>query len=510
MGAETILAIDIGTTNCKTILLDDRGKLVHKESVEYSVQIPHPGWSEQQPEDWWDAVQDSIIKVVRKVNPTSIKAIGLSGQMHGLVLLNAAGVVLRPAILWNDQRTSQECEDIYARVGGPERLLSYTNNAMLPGYTGGKILWVKNNEPDLFEKAAHVLLPKDYVRFRLTGHYATDVSDASGTGLFDVENRIWASGLLEKIGIPQGWLPRAYESGEIAGELQAAAAEKLGLPAHLPVIAGGGDAVMQTIGSAATSPEKCLIVVGTGGNVTVSIQEFAKNPGGRLQHFCHSLPGMWVEMGVTLSAGNSLRWFRDTFGIHEVNEARKIGASPYELLGKLAATSPAGAGGVLFLPYLQGERCPYSDVHAAGTFTGIRLNTERADLLRAVYEGVAFSLRDVLELILQTGASPEVIHLSGGGSSSELWQQIHADILNREVRTLDYAEDASAVGAAMVAGVNIGLWSNIEDAVQNIRVRSITEPVADNVPLYSELFEVYKDLYPALKPSFQRLASAAE
>jgi xylulokinase len=507
MDENFVLAVDLGTTNCKVLLLTSSCQVARKQLMEYPVSIPRQGWSEQDPEDWWTTVRESIRTVVKDVRPESVRAIGLSGQMHGLVLLDQEGRVLRPAILWNDQRSALECQEIYAIAGGADSLLGLTNNPMLPGYTGGKILWVKKNEPETYARIAHFLLPKDYLRYRLTGIYATDVSDASGTGIFDVRNRAWSTRLIELLGMPAGWLPEAFESAEVTGELAPGIAHDLGLSIHTPVIAGGGDAVMQTLGSGATTPEKALIVVGTGGNVTVSLPTFGDNPGGQLQSFCHVLPATWISMGVTLAAGSSLKWFRDTLGSLERALAVDLAVSPYDLLDALAANSPAGSGGVIFLPYLQGERCPHVDVSATGAFVGIKSGTHKADLVRSVLEGVAYSLRDVLELLVRAGARPGQIQLSGGGSASSLWRQIFADVLNRQVITLDHSDDASALGAGVLAGLSAGFWSSCTEAAQNIEVRTVNDPAPENIGVYNDLFSAYQELYPALQATYEKLAA---
>ena len=451
-----ILAIDLGTTTCKTLVVDSRLQIAAKDSVEYPVNVPRAGWAEQQPEDWWALAKASIAKVTSQVDPKRIRAVGLSGQMHGLVLLDRENKPLRPAILWNDQRSAPQCGEVYEKAGGPEGLLSYTNNPMLPGYTGGKILWVRQNEPQIYERGERFCNPKDYLRYRLTGEVATDVSDASGTGLYDVRGRKWATELLELLDLPRSWFPQVYESGDYAGEITTAVGRETGLVPGTPVTAGGGDAVMQTVGSGGINSEVVLLVIGTAGNVTVSLPRPIENPGARLQVFCHVLPEQWVGMGVTLSAGSSLKWFRDRLGRLETALAKDFNISAYSLLGEQALQSNPGANGLLFLPYLQGERAPHADPNARGAFIGISSNHTKADLVRAVMEGVGYSLRDVLDLILKAGISPAHVHASGGGSASPVWRQILADIFARDVTTLDFSEDAGAVGAAIVAGVQGG------------------------------------------------------
>jgi xylulokinase len=502
-----VLAVDLGTTSCKTILLDDAGAIRHQAAREYPLVLPQPGWAEQEPQTWWRAVAESIRQVAGCIDPAAVQAIGLSGQMHGLVLLDDRAEVLRPAILWNDQRSAPQCQAIYEAAGGPQGLLAHTNNAMLPGYTGGKILWVREHEPEVYRRIAHLLLPKDYIRWRLCGQIATDDSDASGTGLFDVRKRRWAGALLDRLEIPHGWFPRVLPAAEVAGRLQAGTAAELGLPTGLPVIAGGGDAVVQTVGSGAVDSDTVLVVIGTGGNVTVSLPDCTPNPEGRLQSFCHVLPDQWVAMGVTVTAGSSLRWFRDTLGGPEILLARDLAVDPYELLGREAATSPPGAGGLLFLPYLQGERCPHPDAHLRGAFLGLGLHTRKADLVRSILEGVAFSLRDVLELILSTGIRPKSVIASGGGAASPLWRRVLADVFGREVATLEHSADAGAVGAAILAGIPAGFWPSAKEAVARIPRRTLDRPVEVNAALYDRLFELYRKQYPALKPTFDELSA---
>jgi xylulokinase len=509
MEKRTVLAVDLGTTNCKTVLLDAQCRIVQKHTVEYPVSVPRPGWAEQQPEEWWQAVKASIRRVVAQADAGAVGAIGLSGQMHGLVALDARGQVVRPAILWNDQRSAPQCEEIYARVGGRDGLRTHTNNPMLPGYTGGKILWLRANEPEHYAAVATVLLPKDYIRYRMTGAYGTDVSDASGTGLFDVRRRCWAAALLDTLELPERWFPHVHESADVVGELDAGLAAELGLPARVPVLAGGGDAVMQTLGSGAVASDVALVVIGTGGNVTVSLPEPMENPGSTLQVFCHVAPRRWVAMGVTLSAGSSLKWYRDTLGGLERQLAADLRRDAYDLLGQEAALSPPGANGLIFLPYLQGERCPHVDVHARGVLFGLGLRTGKADVVRSIMEGVTFSLRDVLELIQQAGFRPAQIRASGGGSSSALWRQIQADVFNREVTTFASSEDAGAIGAAIVAGIQAGFWPSADAAVALLRTATQDRPIQENAETYERLFALYRTLYPALKPAFETLSCAA-
>jgi xylulokinase len=503
---ETVLAIDLGTTNCKVLVLSAELKVVFKQTTEYPVSFLRPGWAEQNPVDWWNAVSAAIQAVTRNHNPTSIKAVGLSGQMHGLVLLNSESKVIRPAILWNDQRSAKQCDYVYSLVGGKKGLVEYTNNPILPGYAGGKILWVRDNEPENYSKIYRFLLPKDYIRYKLTGELATDVSDASGTGLFDVKRRIWSSELIEKLDLPLEWFPDVYESVEIAGEVSQKVSEQTGLIAGTPVIAGGGDAVMQTVGSGAISEDTLLLVIGTGGNVTVSMAEPIQNQEALLQVFCHVIKKRWTAMGVTLSAGNSLKWYRDNFCRVEVQTAQNLDSDPYIILNQEASIPPAGSNNILFLPYLQGERCPYPDPDARGLFIGLSSSTRNADMLRAVMEGVTFSLRHVLDVLKESGINPLQIHSSGGGSKSQIWRQIQADVFNCEVTTLHHSEDASALGAGIIAGVAAGIFSS-KDAISNIKIKTRDTPSSENVLIYERLFQIYKQVYPAVQPIYEEMAA---
>jgi len=508
MNAEPlILAIDLGTTTCKTLVVDSSLRIVKKQAVEYPVITPRAGWAEQDPEMWWRVVKDSIAHVMAGLDASRIQAIGLSGQMHGLVLLGRSRQPLRPAILWNDQRSAQQCAQVYAKAGGVDGLLSYTDNPMLPGYTGGKLLWVRENEPRIYEQAEGFCLPKDYIRYHLTGEIATDLSDASGTGLYDVRHRRWADNLIGLLELESSWFPHACEAGDFAGQIGAGLAAETGLKTGTPVTAGGGDAVMQTVGSAGISSQVVLLVIGTGGNVTVSLPGPIDNPGARLQVFCHVLPGQWTGMGVTLSAGGSLKWFRDRLGGLETALAQDLNTSAYALLGEQARRSPPGANGLIFLPYLQGERAPHADPNARAGFIGLSSSHEKADLIRSVMEGVSYSLRDVLSLILQAGIDPSRVNASGGGSSSPVWRQILADVFDRQVTTLDFSEDAGAIGAAIVAGVKVGIWSSAQEAVQKIAVKTVDRPIAGNPERYARYFAIYQDLYPALKSCFERLSA---
>ena len=501
-----ILAIDLGTTNCKVLALDAACRIVHSARLEYPISSPRQGWAEQDPERWWGAVSDAIRAVVSEMKTGSITAIGVSGQMHGLVALDGRSHVLRPAILWNDQRAESQCQDIYAAVGGKDALANLTNNAMLPGYVGGKLLWLRQHEPDVYAQIRSILLPKDYIVHRLCGEWSTDESDASGTGLFDVRARTWAKTLLDQLELPDSWFPPCLESRQVAGRLQRGVADELGLTAGTPIIAGGGDAVMQTVGAGVLTEQEVLVVIGTGGNVTTTVGECPRLPGPNTQVFCHVVPDRWVILGVTLNAGNALRWYRDLSLDEERGLSGRNGADSYAALAGRAATSLPGAGGLMFLPYLQGERCPHADPNARGCLIGLSLRTREPDVVRSIMEGVALSLFDVFSVLGSRGGREARIVVSGGGAASLVWRQILADTFDREVVTREGGEDASALGAGIVAGVSTGMWGSAEEAAAQIRETSSLQPHPGTVRLYQERFKIYRSLYPELARSFESMA----
>ncbi|CAB1060918.1 Xylulose kinase (EC [Olavius sp. associated proteobacterium Delta 1] len=507
MPKQYVIGIDIGTSGCKTLIIDGNGQVVARALEEYPLSTPQPGWSEQDPEHWWQAVKSTLKQSVGTFDHVAdIKAIGLSGQMHGLVALDKDCRVLRPAILWNDQRTGPQCQEIHDLAGGVEGLLKLTNNRMLPGYTGGKIIWLRQNEPQLYEKLNIILNPKDYIRYRLTGEFATEVSDASGTGLFNVRQRQWSRELLDLLEIPMDWLPRCYESPEISGQLSGEVAADLGLPAGLAVAGGGGDSVIQTTGTGLVEPGILGTTIGTAGIVAMALDKCYDNPDGRLQVFCNNTPHRWHTMGVTLAAGGSLRWIRDMLGGAENEVARWLGEDVYELFSREAAAIEPGSDGLLFMPYLIGERCPYPDPNARGGFIGLTLRHDRRSILRSVLEGVIFSMRDVARLITDMGLPITQIRTSGGGALSDLWRQIHADVFNSEVITVSGSAEGGAYGAALVAGTGVGMWSSVEEAVQVVRAETHNMPIAENFEIYNKLFPIYRELYDALKVSFDKIA----
>ena len=492
-----LLGIDLSTTGAKAILIDDRGQVIASATSEYPLSTPHPLWSEQSPQDWWHGASHSIREVIANasIRPEDIKGVGLTGQMHGLVLLDAHNQVLRPAILWNDQRTASQCAEM-TRVVGAKRLLEITGSPALTGFTAPKILWVRDNEPDIFARVTHVLLPKDYIRFKLSGDYAIDCAEASGTSLLDVKKRAWSMELLSLLGINPDWLPRVVEGPQVTGTIHSEAAEATGLRAGTPIVGGGGDQAAQAVGVGAITPGIIALTLGTSGVVFAPTGEPFIEPEGRLHAMAHSVPGNWHLMGVMLSAAGSLRWFRDTFS---------PGSSYDDLLAPASAVEP-GSEGLLFLPYLTGERTPYPDPLARGAFIGLTLRHNLAAMARSVLEGVAFGLRDSMELVKGCGLGQITqVRVSGGGSRSPLWRQILADTLDCELVTVNITEGAS-YGAALLAGVGSGVWASVHEACDaTVRVLTTTLPQPGVVERYQRIYPLYRSLYPALKPTFPLL-----
>jgi xylulokinase len=504
-----LLGLDISTTGAKALLIDERGRVVASATTEYPLSTPRPLWSEQSPADWWQGACASITAALKQagLSGDDVSGVGLTGQMHGLVLMDKGGQVLRPAILWNDQRTGPQCAEITDRVGGLGRLLELTGNPVLPGFTAPKILWVQQNEPTVYERVAHILLPKDYARYCLTGEYATEVSDASGTSLLDVARRRWSEAMLDAVEVRAEWLPRCEESPVVSGAISPAAAQATGLRPGTPVVGGGGDQAAQAIGTGVVRPGVISVTSGTSGVVFAYSETFAAEPQGRLHAFCHAVPGKWHLMGVMLSAGGSFRWLRDTLGEPESATARLTGDDPYDLLTREAARAPVGSEGLLFLPYLTGERTPYPDPQARGAFIGLTVRHAKSHMIRCVLEGVSFGLRDSLELIKGLGVPIGQVRASGGGARSPLWRQIQADVFGTELVLVNIAEGA-AYGAALLAGVGAGLFSSVAEAVEcTVCVTDHTPPISENVRQYEALYSVYRSLYPALKSTFHILGS---
>jgi xylulokinase len=487
------IGIDSSTTATKALMLDERGDVVGVAASTYDYETPRPLWSQQHPDLWWDATCASIRQLLAEtgVEPAAVAAVGLTGQMHGLVLLDEAGQVLRPAILWNDQRTAAECDEIRRRIG-KERFIRITGNDALTGFTAPKILWVQRNEPDIYARARHILLPKDFVRLRLTGDYALDKADGAGTILFDVAARDWSPEVLAALDIDPALLPPTHEGPAVTGTVSAAAAALTGLREGTPVMAGGGDQAAGAVGTGAVVEGVVSLSLGTSGVVFAATDTPAIEPDGRLHAFCHAVPGKWHLMGVMLSAAGSLRWFRDTLAPGESFDA---------VVEPAGAVEP-GSEGLFFLPYLTGERTPHPDPLARGAFVGLTVRHTRLHLARAVLEGVAFGLRDSFELMKGAGlGSVEQVRISGGGARSPLWRQILADVFGAELVTVNSTEGA-AQGAALLAAVGAGAFPSVEVAcAETIRITGRTAP-GHHQATYDRLYPLYRELYPALRPTF--------
>ena len=501
MTTQYFLGIDTSTTSSKALLIDERGEVIAVASSPHTLQTPKPLWSEQDPREWWEAVSASIQSVLEKAGSSGegVAAVGLTGQMHGLVLLDDAGNVLRPAILWNDQRTQNQCDEIH-QIIGKEKFIQITGNVALAGFTAPKILWVKEHEPDVFAKAKHVLLPKDYVRLKLTGEYAMDKADGAGTVLFDLKARDWSEEVLSALNIPRAWMPKTFEGTEFTGYVTEEAAALTGLKVGTPVAAGGGDQAAGAVGVGAVKPGIVGLTVGTSGVVFATTPSALIEPQGRLHAFCHAVPGMWHFMGVMLSAAGSLQWYRDTLTPN----------ISFDALLKEAESVPAGSEGLQFLPYLSGERTPHPDPLARGAFIGLTLRHSRAHMTRAVLEGVAFGLKDSFTLIQNAGLGAITqIRASGGGTKGALWRQILASVLEAELVTVNTTE-GGAYGAALLAGVGAGAWSDVISACKAcIKITGSMQPDSAQVNAYRKSYAIYLKLYPALKESFEKIGGNA-
>jgi xylulokinase len=505
-----LLGIDVGTTGCKAVLIDVEGTTVAAATTDYPLSTPRPLWAEQDPQDWWKATAASIGKVLQAagLQPARIAGVGLTGQMHGLVLLDGAGEVLRPAILWNDQRCAAQCETIHRQLGR-DNVLARAGKPALAGFTAPKILWVREHEPQVLEAAAKMLLPKDYVRYRLTGAFLSDVADASGTLLFDVGERRWSAEMIDALRIPPESLPEVTESVVASASVTAEGSRVTGLAEGTPVVAGAGDQAAEAVGCGIVDHGAVTVTIGTSGVVFAATESVRLDPEGRMHAYCHAVPGMWHVMGVMLSAGGSLRWYRETLGREEIAEAGRTGADPYDLLIEGAAGVPAGCEGLLFLPYLTGERTPHADPRARGAFVGLTLRHGKPHMTRAVLEGVSFGLRDSLELTGALGIPVAKVRVSGGGARSSTWRQMMADVFNVEVATVNTVHGA-AFGAALLAGVGTGCYASVPEATRSvIQETALTQP-GPEAAVYDEYYRRYRALYPVLAPEFRALASLDE
>jgi xylulokinase len=504
-----VMGIDVGTSGTRAIIVRPDGHVVGAATGDHQpMMMLKPGWAEQEPADWWEATIKAIRGALEAANlkGEDIAAIGMSGQMHGVCLLDKTRAALRPSLIWCDQRSQAQCDWITNKVGA-DRLIQLVSNPALTGFSAPKMLWVRDNEPQIFERVAHFLLPKDYVRLRLTGEFATEVSDASGTLLLDVTNRRWSKEMLSALDIDASILPRVYESPEVTGEITRETALVTGLKAGTPVVGGGGDQASSAVGNGIVSPGLTSATLGTSGVVFAYTDAPKLDPKGRIHTFCHAVPGKWHVMGVTQGAGLSLRWFRDNFGETEAWLARQTGVDPYDLLIKEAEQVPAGSAGVVWLPYLMGERTPHLDAQARGMWFGMTAAHKRGHMIRSVLEGVAFSLRDSYEIFKELSIPITQIRASGGGSRSPFWRQIQADIYGKEVVTLRTSE-GSALGAALLAGVAAKNYSSVEEsAKQAIVIQDRVAPQPENVKTYGRTYQVYRNLYPAVRELSHQLAS---
>ena len=497
MSASLVLGLDVSTTATKAILLERDGTVLTVAAAEYPFETPHPLWAEQDPALWWDAAQKTIMQVLAETGKTGddIAAVGAGGQMHGMVLLDEDGEVVRPAILWNDGRTAAECDDIREAVGR-ERLIEITGNDALTSYTATRMLWMRKHEPENWARARHLQLPKDYVRFKLCGEYALDVNDGAGTVLFDIKARTWSREVAEAIGLDMAMLPRTVEGPEVVATVTGEAAAATGLRAGTPVVGGAGDQAANAVGLGAVTPGIAAMSVGTSGVVFVPTSGPSVERDGRLSAFCHAAPGTWHLMGVTLSAAGSLQWLRDEL-------APDAG---WDELTALAAEVAPGAEGLIFLPYLSGERTPYANPLARGAFVGLTVRHGLGHMVRAVLEGVAFSLRDVFELVSETAPDPlRELRASGGGTNSPLWRQIIADVLGAPIALTRTAEGV-ATGGAILAAVAAGWFETVGEACEvMVEVTDTTAP-GENAGAYEAAYAVYRSLYPKLEDTFAELA----
>ena len=503
-----LIGVDCGTSGTKTVLFDETGKVIASETIGYPMYQPQNGYAEQDPHDWADAMVNTIKSVMHSsgVCKEDVKGIGISGQMHGLVLLGKDNKVLRKSIIWCDQRTSAEAAEI-EHIIGRKRLVEITANPALTGWTAAKILWVRNNEPDIYSRIAHILLPKDYLRFILTGEYATEVSDASGMQLLDVPNRCWSDELLSALDIDRNWLGRVYESCEVTGRLTRKMADELGLSENTVVVGGAGDNAAAAVGTGVVEDGKAFTTIGTSGVVFAHTSGISVDTAGRVHTCCAAVPGAWHLMGVTQAAGLSLKWFRDNFCTSEKETARLMGVDEYQLMDEAAGKVRIGADRLMYLPYLMGERTPHLDSDARGVFFGLSAKHTRSEMLRAVMEGVAYSLRDCIEVFREMNVNVSDMMACGGGGSSPLWRSMLADVYGCPVKTAS-SKEGPALGSAILASVGSGIYKSVPEACSAIvRTDKIQYPDTDNIPEYEKYYQLYKRIYPQLQDLFSGLAA---
>jgi len=492
-----LMGIDIGTTSTRAIIINAAtGKLAAEGVAPYPMRTPHPAWAEQDPADWVKGAAKAIRVALKKAGKGEICAVGLTGQMHSSVFLDDKGQVIRPAILWCDGRTATECDEMTRRVG-KQRLLNIARNIALPGFTAPKILWLAKNEPAAFKRVAKVLVTKDYIRYVMTGVFAAEVSDASGMLLLDVAQRRWSPEILHALKIPEKWLASVFESPEVTGHVSREGSRIFGLPEGIPVVGGGGDQAAGAVGNGIIGEGDVTISLGTSGVVFAPSRKPPIATGSSVHAFCHAVPQMWHTMGVMLAAGGSMQWFRD-FLRFEKNKRLS-----YADINALASKSPPGSAGVVFLPYLTGERTPYNDPKARGAFVGLTLSHDITHVARAVMEGVAFGIKDCAGLMRDAGAPMKNVYISGGGATSDLWRRIIASVIERPVKRLE-VDQGPAMGAALLAGVGARVWPDVKSATRRaLRVKDETEPRKEDFKKYREMYERYRALYPGLAPYFR-------
>ena len=504
-----LMGIDIGTSGTKTLLMDEDGKIVAQATEEYPLHTPQPGWSEQDPKDWWRATRNTIKQVLAKsrIDPAEIKGVGYSGQMHGSVFLDRKCEVVRPCILWNDSRTYRECEEI-TKAATPEKLHEWVSNPAMTGFTAPKVVWLKKNEPANFARVRHVMLPKDYIRYRMTGEIATDVSDAAGTILYNVRERRWATELLDVLGIPREWMPPVKASYEVTGTVTRSASDECGLAPGTPIVGGGADNPCGAVGSGVVVEGRVMLSLGTSGVIYSPTAAPKDDPQERLHFFCASPPDQWYFMGVVLSAGMCLRWYRDKFAEVERARAEKAGRDVYDILmEEYVAKIQPGSEGLFFLPYIMGERTPIADPHARGAYIGLSFRHEPPHMVRAIVEGVSFALRDNMEVIRAMGVPVEQVRLIGGGAKSPIWRQMMADVMGTEIVILKGGE-GPAQGAAILAGKGAGVYDDLAEATDRLLpIETRIQPNDAAHRRYNEIYGLFHALYPALKQHF-RLAQA--
>lgn len=505
-----LLGIDVGTSGAKTILCDHNGRIAAEAVAEYPVHTPKPGWSEQDPEDWWRGVVKSVRKAMAAagVKGPQIVGVGLSGQMHGSVFLDKDGKVIRKALLWNDQRTEKECREITERAGGLSKLLKMVANPAFTGFTAPKILWLRNNEKRNFDKVRKVLLPKDYIRYRLTGEYASEVSDASGTLLLDVSKRAWSKTLMSRLDLDMDILPPVFESPVASGSVDGVAARELGLAPGTPVAGGGGDQAMGAVGNGIVRKGVVSAMMGTSGVIFAYTDKMETEPEGRVHTFCHAVPGVWHMMSCMLSAGGMLQWYRNALCAAEMAEAKKKKIDPYDILVADAAKAPPGAEGLYCLPYLTGERTPHADPYARGCFIGLTPRHDKGMMTRSVMEGITFGMRDSLDIMRGMGVKASEIRLSGGGAKSAFWRQLQADIYGVDACVTN-STAGSAYGAMITGGVGAGVWKSIPEACDaTIKVVKRIKRNPKSVRRYEAIYKPFGGLYASLKGNFRDIARA--